>query len=70
MHHCCVFYHVDPDTSDKTAEQTTERKTGGQGAGTYIYIYIYSAMKKCKSFVVVFPFLDQIKWGYFAYPPY
>ena len=41
MHHCCVFYHVDPDTSDKTAEQTTERKTGGQGAGTYIYIYIY-----------------------------
>ena len=40
MHHCCVFYRVDPDTSDKTAEQTTERKTGGQGAGTYIYIYI------------------------------
>ena len=37
MHHCCVFYHVDPDTSDKTAEQTTERKTGGQGAGTYIH---------------------------------
>ena len=41
MHHCCAFYCVDPDTSDKTAEQTTERKTGGQGAGTYIYIYIY-----------------------------
>ena len=41
MHHCCVFYRVDPDNSDKTAEQTTERKTGGQGAGTYIYIYIY-----------------------------
>ena len=52
MHHCCVFYHVDPDTSDKTAEQTMERKTGKQGAGTYIY----SAMKKCKSFVVVLPF--------------
>ena len=61
MHHCCVFYHVDPDTSDKTAEQTTERKTGGHWAGTYIYIYIYSAMKKCKSFVVVLPFLDPIK---------
>ena len=40
MHHCCVSYRVDPDTSDNTAEQTTERKTGGQGPGTYIYIYI------------------------------
>ena len=67
MHHCCAFYCVDPDTSDKTAEQTTERKTGGQGAGTYIYIY--SAMKKCKSFLVVLPFVDPIKWGNFAYPP-
>ena len=54
MHHCCIFYHVDPDTSNKTAEQTTERKTGGQGAGTSIHTYIYSAMKNANHLLLYY----------------
>lgn len=62
----CILSCVDTHTSYKTVEQRTERKAGGQGAGTYDKLILLSATKKCKLYLVIVPFVESIRWGYFS----